>query len=416
MSLAELLERLQALGIRLELQGAELRVQAPKGLLTPEWQALLKRHKPELIAYLARQSVPQKAPLELSLFFFGTESSSGPGEKYSLLLQATKLAEELGFIGIWTPERHFHDLGGLFPNPALLGAALAMTTRRLKLRAGSVVLPLQDPIRVAEEWAVVDNLSQGRVELSFASGWHANDFALAPENYFERHQLMYQRLEQVKALWRGEALERQGPGQDQLSLRSFPRPLQPELPVWLTAIGNPESYRRIGARGAHLLTALLDQSPQELGAKIPIYHQALREAGHDPAAFKVAVFMHSFCGSELESVRQQVREPFKAYLAQTLNLLGNLSQSLGLGLNPESFSPQERETLLDFAFERYFEERSLMGDSRRCFERMQHFSDLGVNEIACLVDFGLPAQDVLESIERLGRLLQQSQQNLSDAD
>ena len=66
------------------------------------------------------------------------------------------------------------------------GAAVAAITKRVQIRSGSVVLPLHNPIRVAEEWAVVDNLSGGRVGLSFASGWHAGDFALMPGNFKDR--------------------------------------------------------------------------------------------------------------------------------------------------------------------------------------------------------------------------------------
>ncbi|PKL75009.1 MAG: hypothetical protein CVV27_17595, partial [Candidatus Melainabacteria bacterium HGW-Melainabacteria-1] len=250
----ELLRELRQLGVRLSLQAGDLKISAPRGLLGPELQARIKAAKAELIQALSAETAPA-----LSVFFFGTESGSAQGEKYRLLLEAAEFADRAGFAGIWTPERHFHDLGGPFPAPAVLAAALAMRTTRIKLRAGSVVLPLQDPIRVAEDWAVVDNLSQGRVELSFASGWHANDFALAPDDYPGRQALMYKRIGQVRALWRGDALSRRS-GAETLQVKTFPRPLQPELPLWLTAIGNPASYRRIGQTGAHLLTALLDQS------------------------------------------------------------------------------------------------------------------------------------------------------------
>ena len=83
-----------------------------------------------------------------------------------------KFADEHGFHAIWLPERHFNQFGGLFPNPSVIGAALAMVTRNIQIRSGSIVAPLHHPVRIAEEWAVVDQLSGGRVGLSFASGWH----------------------------------------------------------------------------------------------------------------------------------------------------------------------------------------------------------------------------------------------------
>src|SRR5205807_362890 len=82
--------------------------------------------------------------------------------KYRTLIEAARFADTHDFAAIWLPERHFTFMGSLYPNPAVLHAALARETKRLRLRAGSVVLPLHDPIRVAEEWAVVDNLSAGR--------------------------------------------------------------------------------------------------------------------------------------------------------------------------------------------------------------------------------------------------------------
>src|SRR5262249_28630343 len=107
--------------------------------------------------------------MRFSLFFFSGNEAMFPEYKYQLIVEGAKFADRNGFTAIWTPERHFHSFGGLYPNPSVLAAALAMVTERLALRAGSVVLPLHNPIRVAEEWSVVDNLSRGRVGLSFAS-------------------------------------------------------------------------------------------------------------------------------------------------------------------------------------------------------------------------------------------------------
>src|SRR5882757_5875674 len=140
--------------------------------------------------------------MEFSLMFFASSQQYTAAEEYDLVMRATRFADEHGFAAVWTPERHFHAFGGLYPNPSVLSAALAATTQRISVRAGSVVLPLHDPLRVAEEWAVVDNLSLGRVSLSFASGWNANDFALMPENFAQRKEIMLRDIETVRSLWR----------------------------------------------------------------------------------------------------------------------------------------------------------------------------------------------------------------------
>src|SRR5690606_17850013 len=97
-------------------------------------------------------------------------------DKYRLLLEGARFADSHGWEAVWIPERHFHAFGGIYPNPSVLAAALAVATNRVRIRAGSVVLPLHDPLRVAEEWAVVDHLARGRVDLAFATGWNPNDF------------------------------------------------------------------------------------------------------------------------------------------------------------------------------------------------------------------------------------------------
>lgn len=401
-----LLQTLRSQGIQLHAEGQDLKVQAPRGQMTPQLQQQIRQHKAALL-----QGLQQEPPLRMrfSLFFFGVEGPHSAQETYQLLLEAARFADQKGFTGIWTPERHFHPLGGPFPNPAVLAAALATQTRQLQLRAGSVVLPLHDPIRVAEEWAVVDQLSDGRVALSFASGWHANDFVLAPADYAQRHALMMERAAAVQALWRGESLPRQDGSGQEIQVRTYPRPRQAELPVWLTAIGNPAAYRRTGAAGYHLLTALLDQDIAEMQQKITGYRQALSESGLPPDSRQVAVFMHTHLGRDQAAVYAAAREPFQNYLKQTLHLLSHLSQSLGLKLQPGNFSAADQQVLLDFAYDRYFQERALMGDRQSARARVRQLMAADVQEIACLVDFGLPHDQVLEGLESLAELVAECQ-------
>src|SRR3989442_13234040 len=154
-----------------------------------------------------KTDVHRSRSIDFSLCYFASELGGDPRERYRLLIEGAKFADENDFSAVWTPERHFHSFGGLFPNPSVAGAALATLTRRIGIRAGSVVAPLHHPVRIAEEWAVVDNLSHGRVGVSFASGWHAADFVLRPENYADRKAVMADAIEVVRRLWRGEAVD-----------------------------------------------------------------------------------------------------------------------------------------------------------------------------------------------------------------
>jgi natural product biosynthesis luciferase-like monooxygenase protein len=348
--------------------------------------------------------------IDFSLFYFSAEGEEGqepppPGrDRYRLLLEGARFADENGLSAVWTPERHFHEFGGIYPNPSVTAAALAATTRRVRIRAGSVVLPLHDPIRVAEEWSVVDNLSDGRVDLSFASGWHDRDFVLRPHAYEDRRAQMFEAIRTVRKLWRGQAVDREGPSGNTHSLRLFPRPVQPELPFWVTAGGSPDTFRKAGEAGGNLLTHLLGQKPEELKEKIRIYREAWQEAGH-PGTGHVSLMLHTFIGPDMDFVRERTRTPFRNYLRTAVGLIQAVAKGEGQDLREAKLSESEMDALLDHAFDRYFETSSLMGTPDRCVEIVERMRGYGVDEIACLIDFGVEDDAVLEGLRYLPEVL-----------
>ena len=236
--------------------------------------------------------------MDFSLFYFASAAQAPAQDSYKLLIEGAKFADQHGFSAVWTPERHFDSFGGPFPNPSITSAAIAAITDRIQIRAGSVVLPLHHPVRVAEEWAVVDNLSNGRVGISFASGWNTDDFLFAPENYAHREEVMRREIETVRRLWRGETVTFAGIGDRELRVRTLPRPIQRELPVWLTAAGPTETFRLVGELGAYVLTDLLGQSIEMLAEKIDVYRRSWREHSHGPEAGHVTVMLHNFIGED----------------------------------------------------------------------------------------------------------------------
>lgn len=347
-------------------------------------------------------------PLDFSLFFFSSDAEregAADGSAYRLLLDAARFADAHGFAAVWTPERHFVDFGGLYPNPSLLGAALATVTRRLEIRAGSVVLPLHSPIRVAEEWAVVDNLSAGRAAISCASGWHPSDFALAHADpaerrrlYAERKDEMFRRLEEVRRLWRGEPAVVIGGDGEEYEVTVRPRPVRRELPVWVTSAGSAETWRRAGEAGANVLAAMGSQPPADLASKVRLYREARAGAGHDPAAGKVSLMLHTHLGDDLAEVKEAVREPLSDYLRSYMRQRDNF-----LDL-PENITAEDQEALIPLAFEHYVTHASLLGTPATAMTLLHRLSALGVDEVACLVDFGLPPARVLAGLRPLATL------------
>jgi len=339
--------------------------------------------------------------MDFSLLFFSGDGSTTDSDKYRLLLESAKFGDQHGFSAIWTPERHFHPFGGLYPNPSVISAALAMATTNIALRAGSVVLPLQDPLRIAEEWAVVDSLSKGRVAMAFASGWHIDDFVLAPGTYEQRKQQMWQGIETVQKLWQGETVSLPRDAKQSVSVQTFPKPVQSELPIWITA-QSKQTFAQAGAIGANILTALLHETIDDVAHKIACYRKSLQEHGYDPHAGQVTLMLHTFLGQDPATVKETVREPFCNYLKTNLGLLKNLLKNFEVDM--DQLTEDDIDSILTFGYERYLDGRTLIGTPSSCMPTVEKVKEAGVNEIACLIDFGVAFEQVMTSLSYLQQL------------
>ncbi len=354
--------------------------------------------------------------MDFSVYYWGNDDLPGPS-KYELLLEGAKFADQHTFVAVWTPERHFHAFGGPYPNPSVTGAAAAAVTRNIGVRAGSIVAPLHHPARIAEEWAIIDNLTNGRAGLAFASGWQPDDFVLRPENTPPANrQALFDSLDAVRRLWRGEAVEFPRKDGTPFAVTTQPRPVSKEVEVWVTTAGNPETWREAGRMGAHVLTHLLGQSIQEVAEKVKLYRAALAEAGHDPSRFKVTLMLHTFLAHDREAAREVAREPMKNYLRSAAGLIKQYAWAFPAFKKPQgvanpmdidlgSLAPDELEAILDFAFLRYFEDSGLFGTVEDAVARVEELKAIDVDEVACLIDYGIPTQVVLEGLKLVAEVL-----------
>ena len=127
---------------------------------------------------------------------------------------------------------------------------------------------------------------------------------------------MFRGIDTVRRLWAGDAPAKAGDGRE-IPVEIFPKPVQPELPIWLATGGNPETFVEAGKIGANVLTALLLLDVEELGDRIKLFRRSLSQQDHDPGRGKVTVMLHTFIGDDLEAVRQTVKGPFLDYLGHT---------------------------------------------------------------------------------------------------
>lgn len=386
--------------------------------LTRGFKVVIQEEEARTISAGQQSSSKVDRKMDVGLFYFS--SDAGPntaGDRYKLLIEGAKFADTHNFSTVWTPERHFHLFGGLYPNPSVTSAAIATITNNINIRAGSIVLPLHNTIRVAEEWSVVDNLSNGRVGFSFASGWHTNDFALKPENFADRRKIMFDEIETVRKLWRGESIEAlNGDGQP-FEAKIYPPPIQKEPPIWITTAGNIDTFRSAGEGGFNVLTNLLGQSIEDLTNKIAAYREGRKAKGHQGDG-NVSVMVHTFIGKGVDEVREIVREPFSNYLKTSFDLVKiapwafpafkqpSKSAASDVSFDPNSLTNEDMDALIDHAFERYFETAGIFGTPSSVLPLIDQLKTAGIDEIACLIDFGVDNDIVLDNLQHLNTMRQ----------
>ncbi|MFH8409689.1 MupA/Atu3671 family FMN-dependent luciferase-like monooxygenase [Streptomyces sp. NPDC018019] len=343
-------------------------------------------------------------PLDLGVFFFAAVGDQAR-ETYRLMLDAARRADELGFGFVSTPERHFHRFGGAFPNPAVTSAAIAAVTERVQIRAGSVVTPLHPAARVVEDFAMVDGLSGGRAAISVGSGWNVNDFVIAPEKYADRRAQLVRDVADIRAAWRSGRWTGTTPLGDEVTLPVYPRPVQDELPVWVTASRSEDTFREAGRLGCNILTHLENQDVASLAGKTAVYRAARTAAGWTTPG-KVTVMMHTYVAEDPAEARRVGGGSLKDYLLTAIDLearaVGAGGRMSGDKAGSEVLAAESaRRKLANLGVDRYLSGNALIGSVEECTATARRVHAAGADEIACLVDFVDGPHRVLASLELL---------------
>ncbi len=340
--------------------------------------------------------------MKFSAYFFSADDNDRVSyrKRYQFILDTARRLDRAGFNAVLTPERHFQEFGGSFPNPCVLAAAIAAVTERIKIRCGSVVVPLHHPVRIAEEWAMVDQISGGRAEMTYATGWHRADFLFSPAAYDNRREITYESIRIIERLWRGESVEFPGPTGTATPVRSFPTTYRAGVPLpgWLVYSSNPQTWVKAGEMGLGVLT--LFDNAEVLKTNIGLYRQSLRAAGFGPEHERITVALHSYIGYDEDRVRTEIDGAMRRYLGAFLNQR-SADDRLRKERKTAAMSDRERAMILDLTLKDYYENRSLLGTPEKCRRIVQQLAQFGVTEIACMVDFGLDFEAINQAMPHL---------------
>ncbi len=177
-------------------------------------------------------------------------------------------------------------------------------------------------------------------------------------------------------------------------------PVQPQLPVWFTCI-HEDSFARAGEAGVGVLGYLMNQTVEELAAKIVRYRESLQQAGHDPSKGHVTILLHTFVGEDYATVREQARGPLKEYLRSYLDNSQKKIESQNGALD---VAQEDLEYLLEKSYNDYVGGKTLIGTPETCAAVTDRLREIGVDEVGCLVDFGVDPDRVLEGLRSLNKL------------
>ncbi len=219
----------------------------------------------------------------------------GPeGTFYARMLEQIELADGLGYETVWLTEHHFDVYGGTVPNPAVLGALIAARTRRIRIGTAVTVLPLHNPLSVAEDFAMLDVISGGRLDFGIGRGsvkGEAEEFGLSDMSAI----LTSEAAELIIKLWRDEHVDHAGAYFHVKGIRLLPRPVQrPHPPIWVGASRTPDTFAWAGRQGFHVMVLPYMMTPADMKERLDIYWDSARQAGHDISRLEVMAKFHVF--------------------------------------------------------------------------------------------------------------------------
>jgi len=311
---------------------------------------------------------PKELPRDASMF-------------YEELLEQVEAAEELGFDSFWIAEHHFHEYGAI-PRPAIWMAAAAQRTKRIKLGCAVVVLPFDHPLRVAEDFAMVDILSNGRLELGVGSGYLAHEFAGFDLSVEEKRDRFDESLAILKKAWTGEKFSHDGKFYNCKDVQLNVVPVQKPSPRIHIAVLRNEVAPFVGAQKLPMMmipyatTERLD----ELAESTKNYRRAHESAGGEAQEFEVSFGLHTHCARTTEQARRECEEAMNRYVRTRLYAQQRSIESL-----------IERDLV---AF----------GDPEEISRVVSRYESAGLSNFLAINNFGgLPHKQVLNSMELISK-------------
>ena len=325
--------------------------------------------------------------MELGIDSFASREHEQPVDAIRHLLERIETADRVGLDVFGVGEHHRAEF--LDSAPSVILAAAAARTKRIRLTSAVTVLSAADPVRVFQQFATLDLISQGRAEMVVGRGSFTESFRLFGLDFNDYDELFAEKLDLLLQLRAEERITWSGKFRPALNNQAvYPRPLQAEIPIWLGVGGTPESFVRAGLLGLPLMVAVIGGETHRFRRAINLYREAGAQAGHAPEKLKVG--LHSL-GYVAPSREEAINDYFPGY-AETFTRIGR--ERGWPPVSRERFDGQNGPT-----------GALLVGDPDEVGEKiLRHAEALGgIDRLTFQMDNAkLPREKLLRSIELIG--------------
>ena len=333
------------------------------------------------------------------------DHTNGADRLHSIVEHAA-YGEELGFDSVWLAEHHFHSFGGILSSPPVIGAAIAQRTSKIRVGTAVTLLPYHNPLRIAEDYATLDCLSNGRLEFGIGHGfikYESLTFGTPLEELRDRFQ---ENLAVILKAWSEPKVSHKGKFYEYENVEVMPRPIQqPHPTVWMGATSTAESFEFAGRSGFHLMLIPFLHEIDELRSMVEVYLSARRAAGYDPKTARVIAMYHIYVGESAVEARATAEPALASYHAAAAEAR-NLTQGIP---EPESYRTHDehRAKMRKLTFNDLVDQnRVLVGDAAEVRDKVAHVRErLHLTDLAG--NFALGSLPDLQTPTTLRRFMEQ---------
>jgi probable LLM family oxidoreductase len=333
--------------------------------------------------------------MEIGIYSFGerTADTTGhlvtPEERLRDLLEEIELADQVGLDLFGIGEHHRPDY--LVSSPAVVLAAAAARTKRIKLSSAVTVLSSDDPVRIFQDFATIDLISGGRAEIMAGRGSFIESFPLFGYDLEDYDELFVEKLELLLELREHEHVTWSGRHRAAIHDRGiYPRPLQDQIPIWIAVGGTPRSIVRAATLGLPINLAIIGGAPERFAPLVELYRESARRAGHDPATLPVGISSHGWIADTSHQASEEALPPY-------LDTMGRIGRERG-------WPPVTRQ---QFDAERSPRGALLVGDPQEVIDKILFEHELFQNQrfLLQLTIGTMPHRKVMHAIELLGTVV-----------